>query len=76
MLAINRTLALKLRCAHCNQVTFNLFHSHEHSALECDKCQHSLQVLGLVEAQDISKYPLQMAKALFKTPWQKLNTLH
>lgn len=76
MLAINRTLALKFHCQHCDQITFNLFHQHDHTSLDCQKCQHPLQILGLVEAQDIGKHPLQIAKALFKAPWQKLSTSH
>ena len=67
MFNLIQRLPIKFSCAHCQRI---YLHPLQHKAQpypHCSRCDQPVQILGLIEAEDISKYPVQFVKALIKS---------
>lgn len=74
MLTIQHHLPIKFKCNQCQTVSFHVFQRQVRAYPNCIQCQTPVQLLGYLAAQDVTKYPLQCAKALLKNPLQRLST--
>ena len=74
MFNLSPLLAVKFECKQCDKIYLRMMKAQNTCYPNCSQCQKPVQVLGLIEAEDCTKYPIQLLKAVFTTPWHKLST--
>lgn len=75
-MSIILTKPLKFECTSCEKIYLHGLKQEQHNYPHCPHCHKAGLLLGLAEAEDFLRHPVDFATSYFKQTWHMLNKAH